>query len=211
MSPPGYSQAIPATGPVPAGPAVRLAGAAGVVVALSAVIYGLSLTGQMGHWDDSVYVNENPYLLHPSWLNTWALLSRPYFNHWYPLTMITYVADYAAWGLNPVGYHLTSLAFHAAAGVLVYLVARRLSGAEWIALFTAALFTAADSIAGMSSMRDSSPNPMFSRAVSSNRRWSWNTAATPRRITAGSISLMSTPSIVMVRQNVPISSGALRT
>ncbi len=135
--------AIPVAGPVPSVGPGRLAIVTGVVVTLSAAIYGLSLWGQMGHWDDAIYVTENQYLLNPSWKNTWALASRPYFNHWYPLTMLTYVADFAVWGVDPVGYHLTSLVFHIVAGVLVYFVARRLSGDDSIGLLTAALFTAA--------------------------------------------------------------------
>ena len=31
-----------------------------------------------------------------------------------PLTGVTYGSDYVLWGMNPLGYHLTSLLIHAA-------------------------------------------------------------------------------------------------
>ena len=132
--------------------------AALVSAALSLVVYAGSLRGELGHWDDSIYVTENPLVLNPSAGNVWRLVSRPYFNHWYPVTMLTYVADYAVWGLTPLGYHLTSLLFHAAAGVLAFCVLRRLSRSDAAALFATAVFvahpTAVESVAWISERKN---------------------------------------------------------
>ncbi|MBI4246421.1 MAG: tetratricopeptide repeat protein [Candidatus Rokubacteria bacterium] len=43
-----------------------------------------------------------------------------------PLAWVTLGLDYALWGMNPVGYHLTNLVFHVVNAVLVYFVALRL-------------------------------------------------------------------------------------
>jgi len=121
------------------------AGVIGLILLLSIIVYAMSLRGKMGHWDDKIYVTGNPLILAPSWQNTSYLLTRVYFSHWYPLTMLSYVIDHAIWGLNPLGYHLTSLALHVISGVLVFLVIRRLCGRNALAALTACLFTVAPS------------------------------------------------------------------
>jgi tetratricopeptide (TPR) repeat protein len=45
-----------------------------------------------------------------------------YFGHYMPLTWLTLGFDYVLWGMNPVGYHVTSLAFHALNAVLCFFV-----------------------------------------------------------------------------------------
>jgi hypothetical protein len=47
-------------------------------------------------------------------------------GHWMPVTWLTLALDYMVWGLDPMGFHLTSLLLHAGNAVLLYLVARRL-------------------------------------------------------------------------------------
>src|SRR5207249_2729278 len=46
-----------------------------------------------------------------------------------PLSWMTLGLDYQLWGMDPIGYHLTSLLLHAANAVLVYFLARRLLSA----------------------------------------------------------------------------------
>lgn len=136
----------------------RLAGVVALVILLSVAVYAISLRGKMGHWDDKIYVTGNPLILAPSWKNTSYLLTHVYFSHWYPLTMLSYVADYALWGLDPLGYHLTSLVLHVISGVLVFLVMRRIAGENALALITAALFvvapTAVESVAWISERKN---------------------------------------------------------
>jgi len=49
-----------------------------------------------------------------------------HMGHYIPLTWLTLGADYLVWGMDPTGYHLTSLLFHAATALGFYAVARRL-------------------------------------------------------------------------------------
>ncbi|MBI2526152.1 MAG: tetratricopeptide repeat protein [Candidatus Rokubacteria bacterium] len=49
-----------------------------------------------------------------------------HMGHYHPLTWMTLGADFAIWGLNPFGFHLTSLLLHSAAAVAFLHVARRL-------------------------------------------------------------------------------------
>src|SRR5947199_8985411 len=45
--------------------------------------------------------------------------------HYIPLTWMTLGMDYLLWGMNPVGYHLTSLLLHATSAVVFFFLARR--------------------------------------------------------------------------------------
>ncbi len=58
-----------------------------------------------------------------------------------PVTSLSYAADYAVWGLNPFGYHLTDLLLHAAAVLMAFFLFRRLlEGRAFAAWLGAALF-----------------------------------------------------------------------
>src|SRR6184192_1113707 len=46
--------------------------------------------------------------------------------HYIPLTWMTLGMDYLLWGMNPVGYHLTSLLLHTTSAVVFFFLARRL-------------------------------------------------------------------------------------
>ena len=105
----------------------RLAAAvvpAGIVVA-SLVMFLPALEGEF-NWDDDVNLSTNPFYrgFQPSrvrWMFTNALM-----GHYMPFTWLTFAGDHALGGMNPVGYHLTSLLLHAINAVIVYVVARRL-------------------------------------------------------------------------------------
>lgn len=48
-----------------------------------------------------------------------------HMGHYIPLTWMTLGLDYVVWGMNPRGYHLTSLLIHCANAVALYYLARR--------------------------------------------------------------------------------------
>ena len=51
------------------------------------------------------------------------MLTAVHMGLGFPVTWLTLGLDHALWGMNPAGYHLTSLIFHATNAVLVYAVA----------------------------------------------------------------------------------------
>ncbi len=89
-------------------------------------------------------------------------------GHWIPVTWLTFGVDYAVWGMNARGYHLTNVLLHAANAALLYLVALRLlrlgapaarAGAIRIGAIAAALFFAlhplrVESVAWVTERRD---------------------------------------------------------
>lgn len=56
-----------------------------------------------------------------------------------PIASLSYAADYALWGLNPFGYHLTNLVFHAVAVALVAIAITSLTNRPAVGFLTAIL------------------------------------------------------------------------
>lgn len=79
-------------------------------------------------WDDPINFLENPYYRGLGWPQLRWMLTANVMGHWIPVTWLTLGADFAVWGMNPFGYHLTNLLLHAVSAALFYLVSRRLLG-----------------------------------------------------------------------------------
>ena len=90
------------------------------------IVYLQVLRNDFVEWDDIAYVIENPYIrsFDPAFFK-WAFLDF-YAANWHPLTWISHAMDYALWGLNPLGHHLTSILFHAANSFIVVILVIRL-------------------------------------------------------------------------------------
>jgi tetratricopeptide (TPR) repeat protein len=96
---------------------------AAIICLVSISVYLLALENDFVNWDDIDYVYENPYLRVPvSDYMVWAF-STSRTGNWHPLTWLSLRADYALWGLNPMGYHLSSVLFHGLNTLLVVLLA----------------------------------------------------------------------------------------
>ncbi len=91
--------------------------------------------------DDGVYVTENPYV-RTGFTREGLIWSFGLFNsaNWHPMTWLSHMLDCQVFGLNPGMHHLTSLLFHMANSILLFLVLRRMTGALWRSGFVAALF-----------------------------------------------------------------------
>ncbi|MBI5622391.1 MAG: tetratricopeptide repeat protein [Elusimicrobia bacterium] len=107
------------------------------------------------NWDDTAVLVENTLYrgLSPGHIR-W-MFSNLAAGHYQPVTWLSYAVDHSLWGMDPFGYHLTSLLFHAAGAGLFFSVSRfllaaRQDGGEapgrkgWVleaaALFSALLF-----------------------------------------------------------------------
>jgi Flp pilus assembly protein TadD len=66
--------------------------------------------------------------------------------------------DCQIYGLNPAGHHATNVLFHTANSILVFLLLRRMTGAQWRSAFVAALFALhplhVESVAWVSERKD---------------------------------------------------------
>jgi hypothetical protein len=102
---------------------------AGLVSLATFLVYLAALHNNFVDWDDDSYVFENPYI--PSFnfsFFRWAFL-KFYSGNWHPLTWVSHALDYALWGLNPLGHHLTNIILHSVNTFIVVLLTARIAKA----------------------------------------------------------------------------------
>ena len=76
-------------------------------------------------WDDDVFFTRNPLMAAPDALKKfWLSTAAP---DYFPLVSTALWLQRKLWGLNPLGYHLVNIAFHALNGVLFWRVLVRLA------------------------------------------------------------------------------------
>ncbi|HEX4085091.1 MAG TPA: hypothetical protein VHY22_09280, partial [Chthoniobacteraceae bacterium] len=74
-------------------------------------------------WDDDDHLTHNPCIVGPLGFGAiWTSAKAVY----YPLVLTSFWVQHALWGLNPLPYHLVDVALHAACGILLWRVLRRL-------------------------------------------------------------------------------------
>ena len=94
--------------------------AACVLALITLVVFLPALGNGFINWDDNRYVYDNPALGYGfSDLLHWAFFSTVSSN-WHPITMLSLALDYAVWGEDPFGFHLTNVILHAANTALVF-------------------------------------------------------------------------------------------
>jgi len=96
------------------------------IAVATAIAFAPALQNGFVSWDDPKNFLDNPHYrgLGPTQLGwMWSTFLA---GHYVPLTWMTLGADYLLWGMNPMGYHATSLLIHVANAVLLFFVARRL-------------------------------------------------------------------------------------
>src|SRR5712691_4373981 len=84
-----------------------------------------TLQNQFVNWDDPENFLENPHYRGLGWIHL-RWMWTTHLGHYIPLTWMTLGLDYLLWGINPFGYHLTSLLLHAGNAVVFFFVVRRI-------------------------------------------------------------------------------------
>ncbi len=109
--------------------------------------------------DDLTYVIDNPHVKGGITRESivWAF-TTPHSGNWHSLTWLSHMLDCQLFGLNALGHHLTSLFFHVANTLLLFLVLKRMTGAVWPSAFVAAAFALhplhVESVAWVSERKD---------------------------------------------------------
>ena len=121
-----------------------------MVLTLTLVSFGPILWNQFVEWDDYENYLSNVNYRGLGWAQLSWMFTTVHMGPYQPLSWVTLGLDYLIWGMNPTGYHLTSLLFHAANAVFFYFISRRMleilrpqapNQARW-KLSTAAAFAA---------------------------------------------------------------------
>jgi tetratricopeptide (TPR) repeat protein len=117
-------------------PAAKIAILAALMVGMVLIAYGPALRAGF-IWDDDDYVTENPLLHTPDGFERiWLSMDAP--SQYFPLVYTAFRIEYGLWGLDPFGYHLINVLFHAANALLLWILLRRLDiPGAW---FAAAVF-----------------------------------------------------------------------
>lgn len=77
-------------------------------------------------WDDYETLVDNPHYRGLGWRQLRWMFTTFHMGHYQPLSWVTLGLDYFFWGMNPFGYHLTSLMLHAATAVVFFYLVRHL-------------------------------------------------------------------------------------
>ncbi|HEU5452949.1 MAG TPA: tetratricopeptide repeat protein [Terriglobales bacterium] len=98
-------------------------------------------------WDDRILILGNP------WMQSWHYLPQYFSRHlfagtrptavgffWRPLFVVWLRLNYSLWGPHPAPWHAVTIAVHAAACALLFVLARRLSGSAATGLVAALIF-----------------------------------------------------------------------
>jgi tetratricopeptide (TPR) repeat protein len=111
------------------------------LVLMTLAVYWQGLGNQFVNYDDNEYVIENPHVEGgPTAGNLRWAFNIGYAANWHPLTWMSHMLDCQVHGLKPMGHHLTSILFHAANVVLLFLLLVAMTGSVWRSGFVAALF-----------------------------------------------------------------------
>jgi protein O-mannosyl-transferase len=109
--------------------------AAGSAALVTFLVYLPTLRNAFLNWDDDEYIYRNPFIRSFDFRLLKSAFGGFHSSNWHPLTWLSHAVDYALWGLNPLGHHLTNNIIHALnAGIVVALVmtlmssVRKLSG-----------------------------------------------------------------------------------
>lgn len=92
-------------------------------------------------YDDDEYVTQNTYVQKGLTSNAvrWAFSFND-VSYWHPLTWLSHMLDVQLYGMDAGRHHLTSVLFHLASCILLFLVFKRMTGAVWRSAFVAMLF-----------------------------------------------------------------------
>ena len=100
-----------------------------LVAAVTLLAFLPSLQGEFLNWDDDENFLFNPHYRGLGWTQIRWMFTATHSGLYIPVTWLTLGLDSVLWGMDPRGYHLTSVLLHAINALLFYRVARRLLAA----------------------------------------------------------------------------------
>ena len=140
-----------------------------VLVAAVVLCFSPALPGDF-LWDDDLHITANPTIIGPLGLKEiWTTAAANYF----PLVLTNFWVQHALWGLNPFGYHVVTLLFHALAAVLLGRVLVRLNvRGAWLGAALWALHPVqVESVAWICELKNTQSAVFFLGAILGWLRW----------------------------------------
>ncbi|HEY2993184.1 MAG TPA: tetratricopeptide repeat protein [Methylomirabilota bacterium] len=199
------------------------------IAAAAFTAFASALPAGFVEWDDHYNFLNNPHYRGLGLAQLRWMLTSAWSGHWTPLTWLTLSADFTVWGMDPFGYHFTSLVLHAATAGVFFVVAARLlasaqpetapgairAGAAVAALFFALHPLRAESVAWISERRDVLSGLLYVLTVLTYLRAAETAGAARRRWLALSVAVyalamlskaivMSLPVVLLVLDAYPL-------
>jgi len=112
-----------------------------LLAAFTLLLWSRTIGLPLHYWDDSVYLFNDPRLDALTIANIRAILTRPFFANYHPVTTLTFLWDGLVWKMWIPGFHLTQLLFYVGGVVFVYSFFLSVVRNRFWALFGAALFS----------------------------------------------------------------------
>jgi len=130
----------------------------GLLTLLGVVYSGVAHYGFV-NYDDPTYVTNSPVVANGvSWHGVVQAFSRPHARNWHPVTTLSHMLDVQLFGMNPGPAHLTNVALHGLASLLLFLALRSMTSAMWRSAYVAAVFAVhplrVESVAWISERKD---------------------------------------------------------
>ena len=100
---------------------LKVAWIAFAIFILTCVVYSPALKNGFV-WDDYGYITANSTIRSLDTRSLYTMFTVRNMGNWHPLTSLSHALDYASWGLDPFGYHLTNSIFHGLNTVLLFLL-----------------------------------------------------------------------------------------
>ena len=126
-----------------------LKGVPALVALATFIVFLPALRNGFVAWDDDKNFLTNPDYRGLGLSQLHWMWTTFHLGHYVPLSWMTLGLDYELWGMDPIGYHLTSQLLHAANAVLVYFLARRLLSSSLDAGLRSTTITFAAAVAGL--------------------------------------------------------------
>lgn len=115
------------------------------------LIAGITLVTYAGILNNALFLDDLDFIVNNAYLRDWRYFPQLFSesmtagagkvgDYYRPMMQFVFMAGHSLWGLNPMGYHLLSIVFHAANGILFYWLMRRTNITPALALAAALLF-----------------------------------------------------------------------
>lgn len=98
------------------------------VVLVTLIVFLPALKNGFVDWDDEKNFLNNYLYRGLGWEQLKWMFTSARMGPYTPLASLTFGFDYVAWGMNPSGYHFTSIVLHCVSAVVFYLLSLRLLG-----------------------------------------------------------------------------------
>ncbi|MEZ5401206.1 MAG: tetratricopeptide repeat protein [Bryobacteraceae bacterium] len=125
----------------------KAAGSRDLLIAVAAIVLAVAFvftqTGGFGlvGLDDTTFTTDNVFVTSGLTANGVQYAFRSFeMGSWHPLTWMSHMLDYSLFGEDPGAFHLENAAIHLANCLLLFFLARGLTGGVWPAAFLALLF-----------------------------------------------------------------------